>query len=155
MRRYYVDTSVFGGCFDEGWIEASVRFLNFVRSGRIVVVTSDIVDEELLQAPQHVRDLTSSLPPSSIERVEVSDAVGRLRDAYLEAGVLGKRSVSDATHVALASVARVDAIVSWNFRDLVRDDRIRGFNRVNLAEGYGLIMVVSPHAVRFDDDQEG
>jgi predicted nucleic acid-binding protein len=117
MRRYYVDTSVFGGCFDEGWIEASVRFFDLVRSSRIVVVTSAIVDEELLQAPQHVRDLSSSLPASGIERVEVSDAVGRLRDAYIEAGVLGKRSVSDATHVALASVARVDAIVSWNFRD--------------------------------------
>jgi hypothetical protein len=81
--------------------------------------------------------------------------VHRLQQAYLAAGVLGKRSEGDAAHVAVASVARVDAIVSWNFRDLVREDRIRGFNRVNLGAGYGLIMIVSPQEVRFDDDQEG
>ncbi len=52
----------------------------------------------------------------------------------------------------LGTAARADAIVSWNFRDLVRDDRIKGFNRVNLDEGCGLIMIVSPHEVRFDED---
>lgn len=155
MRRYYVDTSVFGGCLDPEWIESSSRFLDFARNGRILVVTSAIVDIELRRAPENVQAIAAGLPTRSVERAEVSAEAVQLRDAYLSTGVLGRRSENDAMHVALASIARVDAIVSWNFRDLVRDDRIKGFNRVNLSAGYGLIMIVSPHEVRFDDDQEG
>lgn len=77
-----------------------------------------------------------------------------MRDAYLAERVVATRATADATHVALATVARADAIVSWNFRDLVREDHIKGFNRVNLATGYGLMMIVSPQGVRFDEDEE-
>jgi predicted nucleic acid-binding protein len=150
MRRYYVDTSVFGGCLDADWIEPSSRFLDFARSGRIVVVTSAIVDIELRRAPKAVQAIAAGLPTKAVERAEMSEEAVQLRDAYLSAGVLGRRSENDAMHVALASIARVDAIVSWNFRDLVRDDRIKGFNLVNLSAGYGLIIdrVPSGSAVR-------
>jgi predicted nucleic acid-binding protein len=155
MRRYYIDTSVFGGCFEGEWIEASMRLLDLVHGGRVKIVTSAIVRAELVGAPERVRRLVESLPATAFEVALITAEVDRLQQAYLAAGVLGKRSEDDAAHVAVASVARVDAIVSWNFRDLVREDRIRGFNRVNLEVGYGLIMIVSPQEVRFDDDQEG
>ena len=43
---------------------------------------------------------------------------------------------------------------SSRFLDFARSGRIKGFDLVNLSAGYGLIMIVSPHEVRFDDDQE-
>jgi hypothetical protein len=66
------------------------------------------------------------------------------RDAYLAAGVVGAASERDAHHVALASVARADLIVSWNFKHIVHVDKIRMFNAVNLMQGYGLIDIRSP-----------
>lgn len=150
-----MDTSVFGACFEGEWIDASMRLIKLVRDGRVKIVTSAIVQAELVGAPERVRRLVESLPTTAFEVAMITAEVDRLQQAYLAAGVLGKRSVDDAAHVAVASIARVDAIVSWNFRDLVREDRIRGFNRVNLGAGYGLIMIVSPQEVRFDDDQEG
>ena len=76
----------------------------------------------------------------------------RLRDAYLRARILGRASIVDATHVALATVAHADAIVSWNFKHIVRVDKMRAFNAVNLFEGHGLLSIVTPNEVRFDDD---
>ncbi len=41
-------------------------------------------------------------------------------------------------------VCRADSIVSWNFKHIVRVDRIRWFNAVNLMQGYQPIDIRSP-----------
>jgi len=35
-------------------------------------------------------------------------------------------------------------IVSWNFKHIVHFEKIRGFNAVNLREGYATIEIRSP-----------
>jgi hypothetical protein len=50
------------------------------------------------------------------------------------------------------TIHRADAIVSWNFRHIVRLDRIKGYNLVNFKKGYGVIHIVSPKEVRLDED---
>jgi hypothetical protein len=73
---------------------------------------------------------------------------------YIRAGVVGEATRNDALHVALATLARVDVIVSWNFKHLVNVQKIRGFNAVNLREGYALIDIRSPKEVLYDKDKE-
>ena len=41
-------------------------------------------------------------------------------------------------------MANADIIVSWNFKHIVHFDKIRGFNAVNLREGYLPIEIRSP-----------
>jgi hypothetical protein len=65
--------------------------------------------------------------------------------------VVGSKWHEDCLHVAAATLARADAVVSWNFRHIVRLDRIRAFNSVNLAEGYGVITILSPKEVNLDE----
>lgn len=67
--------------------------------------------------------------------------------AYLSEGIVGERSRNDATHVAAATVARADAIISWNFRHIVRLDRIRAYNQVNLLNGHGILTILTPREV--------
>ena len=50
----------------------------------------------------------------------------------------------DALHVAAATVARADLILSWNFKHIVNYQRIRRFNGVNALEGYVAIEIRSP-----------
>ena len=52
--------------------------------------------------------------------------------------------------VAAATVARADAIVSWNFRHIVRLDKIKGFNQVNFEIGYAHLTIISPKEVLSD-----
>jgi len=150
--RVYVDTSVFGGCFDADFAEESTRFFDLVRAGRIAVLVSQVVVDELSEAPPQVRELFRSLAGESVVPVDLTPETIELRDRYVAAGIVSRRFMDDATHVAAATVARADAIVSWNFRHIVRVDKMRAYNQVNLQAGFGLLSIVSPQEVRFDED---
>ena len=68
-------------------------------------------------------------------------------DEYLKAGVIGRRWIDDATHVAAATVARADAIVSWNFQHIVHLDKMKAYNVVKLIQGYGFLTILTPKEV--------
>ena len=121
--RVYADTSVFGGCFDTEFEEVSRRFFDEVRQGRIQLVLSDTTLLELTGAPDKVRRVLADLSPTSHERIFLSDEIEQLRDAYLAHGVVGSAAKRDAEHIAAATVADVDLIVSWNFKHIVTTRR--------------------------------
>ena len=145
--RMYVDTSVFGGCFDEEFAEESNALLDAVKGGKFIVVISPTTLRELDKAPEAVQRVLAGLPPESVEIMEYSDLIGDLRDAYIQANVVGNASKADAEHVASASVAEVDVIVSWNFKHIVHYDKINGYHAVNLLNGYKQIHIFSPKEV--------
>ena len=66
---------------------------------------------------------------------------------YIDDRVVGSRHIADAQHIALASVERVDVLVSWNFQHIVNIDRIHAFNSVNLKLGYPMLEIRSPREV--------
>ncbi len=45
-----------------------------------------------------------------------------------------------------------DVLVSWNFRHIVNLARIRGYNSVNLRQGYPVLEIRSPLEVFFDEE---
>ena len=58
---------------------------------------------------------------------------------------------ADALHIALATVAKVDVLVSWNFRHIVNLTRIHAYNAVNLKKGYPLLEIRTPREVAGDE----
>lgn len=153
--RVYMDTSVIGGCLDEEFAEDSQRVFELAKRGYLRLLLSDVVVRELEQAPPSVRRLLESLPEPSVQRVTITEEVQQLRDAYIGAGVIGQQWVDDATHVAAATVAQADAIVSWNFRHIVRLDKIKAYNQVNKTLGYDELTIVSPKEIRHGEPDEG
>jgi predicted nucleic acid-binding protein len=151
--RLYLDTSVFGGYFDtdEGWAEDSQRVIEAALSGIAIICFSSTVTRELEGAPSRVRELWNNIPVSCCEQIVITREIETLSAAYLASGIVGPASIDDTMHVATATVIRADAIVSWNFKHIVRLDRIKGYNGVNLSLGYGMIAIVSPKEIRFDD----
>jgi predicted nucleic acid-binding protein len=145
--RVYVDTSVIGGCFDEEFAEESRALLEAAREGRFVLLLSDLLAAELDAGPPELQDVLEGLAAESFESVAISEESVRLRDAYLTAGVVGPPHDKDAHHIALATVARADLVVSWNFKHIVHWEKMRGFNAVNLREGYPPIEIHSPREV--------
>jgi hypothetical protein len=76
------------------------------------------------------------------------DAASRaLFAAYQAARIVPARFRNDLRHVAVATIARVEALVSWNFRHLVNVRTRRAIHAVNLRLGYPLIEIVSPEEV--------
>jgi len=139
-----VDTSVIGGCLDAEFADASEKFMRLVESGAVRLLVSELMIAELRRAPVEVQRVLERVPQGIMEELPTTDQSRALRDAYLAAGVVGPSHINDAHHVALASVARADMIVSWNFKHIVHYDKIRGFNAVNLREGYPLLAIYSP-----------
>ncbi len=145
--RIYADTSVYGGCFDDEFTEPSRRFFEEVGAGRFILVVSETVAYELESAPPEVAGLLGSVPEPFYEAVAVDEETEELRDAYISAGVVGPGSLADAEHIASASVAGADAIVSWNFKHVVHFEKIRGYHAVNIREGYAAVPIHTPMEV--------
>ncbi|WP_204102371.1 MULTISPECIES: hypothetical protein [Spirulina sp. CCY15215] len=116
------------------------------------MLLSDLVLAELANAPQDVQNVLMTIPDQQIEYFPLTAEVLMLRDAYIAAGVVKEKSINDAGHVAAATVARASAIVSWNFTHIVRLGKIRGYNQVNLANGYGILTIISPQGVGYDEN---
>ncbi|MFH1024096.1 MAG: PIN domain-containing protein [Planctomycetota bacterium] len=145
--RIYVDTSVIGGCLDDEFMDESRSLFEMAKKGDVTLPISDIVMDELELAPAAVQLVLESVPAESFEWVTQTEETWRLRNAYLEANVVGPAQFNDAHHVALATVFRADMIVSWNFTHIVHFDKMRRFNAVNLSEGYPPLEIHSPREV--------
>lgn len=144
--RVYVDTSVFGGCFDPAFAEWSNALMDDFRLGRFALVLSDVTAGEVAVAPESVQRLLSELLDLA-DILPVTEEALELLRAYELHHILGRRFRNDMLHVAIATVSEVDVVVSWNFRHIVRLDKIRLFNGVNLEFGYKPLTICSPREV--------
>lgn len=145
--RIYLDTSVFGGCFDDEFAEESKALFEQIKNGEFKLVISGTTLREIEKAPEYVQRILADLPVDNVELIDYSDAIAILRDEYIKTGVVGKSSKADAEHIASASVAGVDFVVSWNFKHIVHYDKINGYQAVNLLQGYKAINIYSPKEV--------
>lgn len=152
--RLYLDTSVVGAMFDTeppGQKEITRRFFQSAERRRDTLYISDIVLDEISDAPVPLRSNLEEI----IRRVNPlvlpeSSETRALAEAYVAARLVPPRFRDDARHAAIASVAAVDALVSWNFKHLVNLRRKRLLHSVNIRLGYPLIDLVSPEEVLYE-----
>ncbi len=143
-QRIYIDTSVVGGYFDEEFRDATIAFFERLENNEIIFIISDLLELELINAPQKVRELLYNYSAEKFERIELTEEAVKLADMYVSEGVVGKTSLEDCRHIALATINKVDVLASWNFKHIVNLDRIKGYNSVNLRLGYQMIEIRSP-----------
>ena len=149
--RIYTDTSVLGGCEDEEFAEHSIRLMEGFVRGDLVLVLSSLTIQELAAAPAEVRRRLAAVPEIHIETLQLDAQAKELAEAYVAAGVLGVTMRADAQHIAIATIGRVDVLVSWNFKHIVNLQRIHGYNSVNLRRGYPMIEIRTPREVLSDE----
>jgi len=147
ILRVYVDTSVLGGCFDPEFEVWSKGLLEDFRLRRFRPVLSEVTAAEVMPAPEPVRDVYAEVLDLGAEVLPVTREALNLRKEYLERGVLGSRFENDMLHIALATIGEVDVLVSWNFRHIVRLDKIRLFSAINIELGYKVLTIYSPREV--------
>lgn len=123
MIRVYVDTSVFGGAFDREFKDASLAFFKLSQAEIFQIITSAVVIKEIEVAPDQVKSFFEEQLKSA-EVAPINQETLDLRQAYLDSKILTEKSVSDALHVAVASVSRCTMIISWNFKHIVNFQKI-------------------------------
>jgi hypothetical protein len=146
-QRIYIDTSVVGGCHDQEFAPWSNGLLEDFRLGVFQPVVSTITALEIAEAPEVVQATYADLLLMEPEVLDIGEEETELAHRYLERGILSENYIDDARHIALATIAEVDVLVSWNFRHIVHFDKIRQFNAVHLEQGYKPIEIRSPREV--------
>lgn len=152
VPRVYVDSSVLGGCLDPEFSLWSNRLLADFSAGRLKPVVSDVVAAEMVDAPHAVQVIYALLVTEHAEVLPIVEEALDLAELYQERKILTSKFYNDGLHIALATLANVDILVSWNFRHIVHFDKIRLFNAVNLEYGYKSLQIFSPREVASYDD---
>ena len=141
--KLYLDTSVYGGYYDEEFMEATRALFAFINHHKIEVITSKIVMQELKPARKQVQEVIHLL--HDIELINITKAVKQLAQKYVQLNVVGPGSIADATHIAMATLRGATTLVSWNMKHMV--SRQNAFNSVNLQSGYKNISIDTPTKV--------
>ena len=147
IPRVYADTSVIGGCFDEEFAPWSNGLMKDFRLNNFKPVVSELVSAEIEDAPEYVRAKYAELLELNPDILEITEEVLALAETYQQRNILTPKFYDDGVHIAVASVAEVDVLVSWNFKHIVHLDKIRMFNAVNLEFGYKQLQIYSPREV--------
>ena len=124
-----------------------------LENNEIVFIVSDLLDLELLDAPIKIKELLHKYSADKFERVLLTEDAIKLADTYIAEKVVGKTSLTDCRHIALATINKVDVLVSWNFKHIVNLDKIKGYNSINLRLGYQMIEIRSPKdLIKYDNE---
>lgn len=141
--RIYIDTSVLGGYFDDEFdVDTKLLFDEIVR-GEYKLVISDLTERELVIAPEQVRALLKDLKVD-FEVIAVTQESIDLATDYINEKVVEQTSMDDCIHIATATIHKLDLLISWNFKHIVNVIRIRGYNSINLRNGYSTLEIHSP-----------
>lgn len=152
-QRIYIDTSVFGGYFDHEFKDHTVPLFDRIRAGEFIVLYSTVTQDEIEHAPEKVKQLVQSLKADQTVFLDASAEALDLATAYILEKVVGETSFADCLHIALATINRADFLISWNFKHIVNIERIRGYNAINIKNGYKQLEIRSPREFeRYEDD---
>jgi predicted nucleic acid-binding protein len=143
-QKIYIDTSVFGGYFDEEFAEHTIPLFDRINNNEFTLLYSTVTQDELENAPAKVKELVKGLKAENTEFLELNDEAVELATEYITEKVVGQTSFSDCLHIALATINRADFLISWNFKHIVNIQRIRGYNSINIKNGYKQLEIRSP-----------
>jgi hypothetical protein len=87
-----------------------------------------------------------------IEFIEITKEVNQLAEKYIQEKVVGETSMDDCRHIACATINKVDYLVSWNFKHIVNVFRIRGYNAINIKNGYIPLDIRSPKDIIINEN---
>jgi len=152
IQRIYIDTSVIGGCFDLEFAEWSNGLVADFRAGIFQPLLSEVIAAEIEEAPENVQLIYAELMSLTPVILTVEDSALELADEYQNRGILASNFYADGLHIA--TVAEADLLVSWNFKHIVRFDKIRLFNAVNIEFGYKPLQIFSPREVTIYGQEE-
>ena len=150
MARVYLDTSFYGAAVSTRttprsivWRETSRQWLAD-QGPRHELFVSDEVIAELADPGNANRDAAMSLL-TGISVLDLTPEVRGFAKILVEQKVMPGPSVAgDAIHVAVATVHRMDFLLSWNVKHLANPNKRAHLAAVCLRMGLTVVQIVTP-----------
>ncbi|HEY4481723.1 MAG TPA: type II toxin-antitoxin system VapC family toxin [Candidatus Brocadiaceae bacterium] len=156
--KLYLDTSVPSFLFADDSPEkreVTIRFWDILKLGLYDVVISDILLIEISKSEIPLNQkLEDKLSDIVLEIASVNEDVFSLAQKYIDEGIIPQKYQDDALHIALATYNEVDALVSWNFKHMVKLKTIRGVNGINRMLGFKELEILTPQSWIQEDNNE-
>ena len=144
-QSLYLETSVIGAYLDNGDTfrrDLTIRWWEHEMNEYDVFI-SPLVRRELERTIEPYRTgylkLLAGLP-----ELELTDEAAILAEGYVARAIFHRKYIADALHTALASIHKIDYLVTWNFGHLAnvrRQARIRLFNT---TAGFFCPVIITP-----------
>lgn len=152
-QRIYIYTSVFGGYFDDEFAEHTIPLFGRLMNDEFILLFSAVTQDELENAPENVRNLVKGIKKDNAAFIETTNEAIELAKEYITEKVVVQTSFTDCLHIALAAISRAGFLISWNFKHIVNIQRIRGYNAVNIKNGYKQLEIRSPgEFIKYEND---
>ena len=148
----YLETTIFNFPFAKDAPQYQADTLNLfkeIEDGKFKVITSDYAVEELKNMKDTARReaMLTLIAKYNIPVLPKTDAVAELAEKYLASGIIPKNFEPDACHIACATIAGADFIVSLNFKHIVKHKTIIETEIINMREGYKRVFIHTPAEV--------
>lgn len=144
-QTLYLETSVVGAYLDNGepfrrdltirWWEHELEEYDAYSS---VLVRREI---ERMEEPHRSGYLKLIAP---LDELELTEEVAILADGYIDRGIFHRKFIADAIHVALASIHKIDYIVTWNFGHLANVRKQARLRLFNTSAGFFSPVIITP-----------
>ena len=95
IQSLYLDTSVFGGHYDEEFSEHTIPLFRRIANGEFKILFSTVTQEELEFAPEKIKRLVQNIQIEQTVFIDVSDEAVELANQYIHEKVVGKTSFVD------------------------------------------------------------
>ena len=148
--KLYIESSVINFAFatdDLNRVKITQKFFE-VDIKKHEPFISELVLEEIEKTQGLKREKMSNFVLNHGFRVlPNSEEAEKLAFKYVEVGLIPEKYLNDAIHIALASVNKIEVLVSWNMEHIVKLKTIVGVNKINKQEGYASILIITPEEV--------
>jgi predicted nucleic acid-binding protein len=138
--KIFLDASVFNFYIDgkQGKKRLkTIELFDAIKDARYAAYSSAAVIEELKDAPQEKSDEMLDLVEKYTKKVfPISDEIRQLSGIYVKNNIIPVGSMTDAIHIATATVNDMDFVVSCNMGHVVKQKTMIGTGFINLRAGY-------------------
>ena len=148
----YLETTIFNFPFANDSPQYKVDTLRLfaeIKAGKFRPFTSEYVTQELenTEDVERLKQMKALIADYEITVIPASDEIERLADVYIKAGIIPRKYETDAFHIAAATIAGFDFIVSLNFRHIVKHKTIIETEIINAREGFKRVFIHTPAEV--------
>ncbi|GHV44385.1 hypothetical protein FACS1894204_01420 [Synergistales bacterium] len=152
--KLYLETSVFNYYFDaeRDGHDDTVRLFEAIGAGVYEGYTSVYATDELKNAPEPKRSNMLALTKKyGLTTFDVEEEANRLSNLYIQNGIIPPKYRIDAAHIAIASVHKIDCVISYNFKHINKVHTKLLTERINVKNNYGGVLICTSKEVLDDD----
>ncbi len=125
--------------------EMTREWWDFSRSKFDLVLSQIVLDEISAGDAEHAKNRMRHA--SKLSALEITQSAVDLAQAIQNRGLIPPEEVRDALHISVATVSRIDYLLTWNCKHIANAQIIRQLARYVKTYGYDLPVICTPESL--------